>query len=464
MFKGNTNNQTAPAKRNPRKIRNTLIFYCVYLTLILAFIVGLGFVLRALNNWLVTYEAAQPSHMCQQVFNELFSDPDWEQLYSLAGVEDTKFEDSASYAAHMEKTTADAEITYVETSAGLSGDKKYIVRADGQKIASFILTPDNKDADIPTWKLGAIEVFFERNLDVTILTAPGCTVSVNGVALDDGYTIRTVSTAAENYLPEGIHGYRLEEKYVNGLLAEPTVSVTDQTGTPVELIYDSEKRTYSQDLTSAAITDSENGTLVTAAKTYCEYMIRSVGKTALGKCFDANSEIYTTIIEHDTWMQSYSSYAFGEATVSDYFRYSDDLYSARIALTLNVTRGDGTVKPYELDSTFFLQRIDGSWLVTEMTNVDIQEPSVSVRLTYVCDNTVVDTELVDASANSLTPPAVTAPAGQVFSGWFTETVDEKGNKTMSLAFLPDENGTVTLPSETTLEPMTFYALFEAEEA
>ena len=87
-----------------------------------------------------------------------------------------------------------------------------------------------------------------------------------------------------------------------------------------------------------------------------------------------------------------------------------------------------------------------------------------VRLTYMNGNELIHTELVDAATGKLTPPAVTIPEGKVFSGWFTETVDENGNKTMSLAFLPDENGNVTLPVDNMLEPMTLHALFEKEAA
>lgn len=439
----------------------TILFYSVYLLVILIFLIGMSLVLNALNDWLVRYEASQPKVKCQQVFSELFADPDWAALYEQAGAEDTVFENAETYADYMEKHTE--TLTYIETSAGLSGDKKYIVRAGSEKIATFTLTADNKDAEIPDWKLGTVELILDRKLDITVLASPDCTVTVNGIPADESFVRRTVATAAEHYLPEGVHGYRLQELYISGLLTEPVVAAYDKDGEAVDLIYDEQTRTYSQKTAdSTAISDSEKTAVLTAAETYCKFMIGAASKTDLKTCFDAEAPIYSTIIKNETWMQGYSGYAFGEAAVTNYYRYSESLFSVRVSLTLNVTRGDGSIKPYDLNSTFFFSGKNGSYLVSEMTNVDVTEQTESVRLTYICDGDVLEALMVSAEAHSLTPPAVAAPEGKVFAGWFTETVDEKGNKTMSLAFLPDENGSVELPSDSKLVPMTLYALFEAE--
>lgn len=455
----------ARRKRKPRTTRGTIIFYGVYIAMILVFLIAMSITMGALKNWLVNYEASQPNVKCQQVFDELFADPDWAEIYTLAGMEDAAFEGKDAYAAHMEKTVGDTELTYIETSAGLSGDKKYIVRAGTEKVATFTLTDANKDTgEIPDWELGEVEIFFSRNMDFTIITDPGNTVTVNGVILDESHIIRLVTTTAENYLPEGVHGYRLAELHVDGLLGVPEVVVTTPQGESVELSYNEEERSLIQDLSPAAIGDEERNTLVKTAETYCRYMIGAVGASELKTCFDSSTQIYNTITTNTTWMQGYTGYDFSTATVTDYYRYSDGLYSAKVSLSLNVTRKNGSNKEYHLDSTFFMEKQGDNWKVIEMTNVDVQEQLIAVRLTYMNGDATVSSGLVDAESNKLTPPAVTAPEGKVFSGWFIETVDDEGIKTMSLAFLPDENGNVSLPTDNILEPMTLYALFEAEDA
>jgi hypothetical protein len=131
-----------------------------------------------------------------------------------------------------------------------------------------------------------------------------------------------------------------------------------------------------------------------------------------------------------------------------------------VSLTLEVIRKDGTVKPYELDNTFFVKKAADQWLVWEMINSDPQETVSQVLLTFVSDNQVMHTQMVDAQSNKLTLPEVTVPEGKTFLGWFIQTVSETGSTTMELAFEPNESNTVALPAQTVLEPMTLYALFQ----
>ena len=132
---------------------------------------------------------------------------------------------------------------------------------------------------------------------------------------------------------------------------------------------------------------------------------------------------------------------------------------------MNVTRADGSVKKFEVDNTFFVEKkSNGAWKIIDMTNVDVQQEKVQVRLTYMQDGNVLSSEMVDATAGSVTTPAVTVPEGKVLSGWFREVTGEDGKTTMVLVFAPDETGKVNLPSGYELEPMVLHALFDNEGA
>ena len=76
-------NEVVLQKRGPRT--GSMVFYGFYFGLILVFFVGVFITLNWLNGWLGKYEAAQPTIKCQQVFDQLFANPDWAQLYRLAG-------------------------------------------------------------------------------------------------------------------------------------------------------------------------------------------------------------------------------------------------------------------------------------------------------------------------------------------------------------------------------------------
>ena len=472
MYQGKYAN-TEPPKRNPRRksakrTRGTIIFYSVYAACVVIFLVALLCVMNPLRDWLVKYEASQPNYKRDEVFAELFADPDWEKIYELANVEDTEFENSKTFAACMDKLVGDKELTCLETSAGLSGDKKYIVKLGDTKIATFTLTGGaEKQTDIPEWELGELEVFFTRNQSVIVERLPGQTVYINGVSLDDSYIICSTSTVAEEYLPEGVHGFRLEQLQVTGLLVAPEVTVEDADGNAVEVTCDSETGIYSQNYASSMeATTAEKELALNATQVYAKYMI---GKATLGevqKCFSTSSQFYKTISKSEIgWMQSFQSYTFTDAVYSDYYRYSDSLFSIKVDMILQLTRHDGSIKEHELNNTmFFEQNAQGKWIVKEATNISVQEQVSQVRLTFMDGDQIVSSELMDADVNSVTLPAVTAPEGKVLKGWVKQEIDDNGKTTLTVVFEPTEGGKVYLPSNTTLEPMTLYALYEEAAA
>lgn len=447
-----------PVKKERSAKTGTIVFYSLFGAFILIFCIALGMAMNALNDWLVRFEASQPTAKCSAVFAELFETPDWEQIYALS---DPPADITAqSYAAYMKQKVGDTALTYIETSAGLSGDKKYIVRCGSEKVATFTLHNAAAEGSIPDWQLGTTEIFYSAGLSITVQAPPEYTVLVDGQALDENHVIRTVTTKAEDYLPNGVHGYRMNELAVHDLLIEPEVQILDPQGTPVEVHYDSQTRCYSVEAGSAEITEDHRQILVNTAETYCKYMIGDATRTALRECFDSRSDIYRTITENTTWMQNYARYELGEAEISDYYCYNSEYFSARIALTLEVTRRDGTVKEYELDNTFFLKKAGEQWVVWDMINANPQDTVTHVRLTYVYEDQVIRSEMVDAESTTLALPEITVPEGKTFTGWFTQTVDAAGGTTMELAFEPDEDGSVRLPFDTVLEPMTLYALYQ----
>ena len=467
MYKGKYYSAPDPAEQPKKKklLRmprvSTVIFYLFYILLIAAFFVGIQKLLVPLEDWLIRYEASQPERKCQEVFQSLFSDPDWEALYALAGIEDTTYEGSEAFAAYMQAKAEGKTITYVETSAGLSGDHKYIIKLDNEKIGTFTLTGGAEtQTEIPQWELGKIELFFTRTESVNVEKIPGHTVYINGVPLDDSYTIRTVTTEAEKYLPEGLHGYRLEQQYISGLLVAPKVTVTDENGNQVALTYDEEKNLYTFSRPVMEMTAEEQAQVQLSLETFAKYMIKAASATQLKNCCVANSEIYNTISHIERWMQSYQSYKISPITYSAFYRYSDTLFSVRTAMTNSVTRNDGTVKDYEMDYTLFFSRDpNGKWLLSDMTQVDISQQTEKVRLTFLDGDTVLDSFFVETDSKILTLPAVTVPEGKVFSGWVKQEDDGNGKITLTIVFKPAEDNTVILP-DTGLESMTLYTLFE----
>lgn len=457
-------NTSAPGKGSRGFGLGGYIFYTVFFLWVFLFYAGVYWGLLGLRDWLTRYELAQPTTKSGEVFESLFSHPDWEALYELAGIQDTAYESKDAFAGYMESTVGDEKLTYMETSTGLSEDKKYIVRLGKEKIASFTLADHNHAAsktEIPDWQLETIEFYFAREESYRIRKLEGHTVYVNNVPLDDSATIRISTTNAEEYLPEGISGIRVCTQEVSGLIAAPDVRITDGSGKEMAVSYDAASRTFTEQTTAGAIGDPERETAINAVKTYALYMIKQAGEGDVAKYFLRGSEAYNSITDTERgFVQDAASRDFANETVTDDCRYTDDLFSVRVSVTLNQHRASGSVKESVIDqSLFFEKQSSGKWLCFAMTAVDVSKPVERVRLTFRNGDTILESDFYDADSAQLMCPVVSSPDGKVFSGWVTEETDESGNPVMSLVFQPDETGKVTLPAGTTLEPMTLYPLF-----
>lgn len=454
--------QTVPEKHRKGPRLGGVIFYTLYFMFILVFFVATFFGLQWLQGWLADYQAAQPTTKSQEVFDQLFSHPDWGALYDAAGIEDTPYEGKDQFVAYMENKVGDSQLTFKETSAGLSGDKKYFVLLGDEKIASFTLSGQTAAiTDIPDWELGGVELFFDRSETFYIQNVDGHTVEVNGVPLDDSHVIQIATTAAAERLPIGVTGTSTCTQEISDLMAVPTVTIFDKSGKSMEVSYDAETHTFTEQTEANTISDSEREAALNAAKTNCLFMIEKASKADIAKYFDTSSDVYSVIVNlGNLWVQDNNGYRFTKEEVSDYARYSDDLFSAHVVLNLNVTRKDGTTKDFGYDQTlFFRKQGTGKWLVYDATNADVNAPVGKVRLTFMNGDTVLSSEFVKTDATELDTPLVSAPEGKVFIGWYRIDKYDNGT-TYTMVFDPDENGHVTIPNGTTLEPMTLYALFE----
>ena len=92
---------SVPLKRSRGPRLSGVIFYAVFFLCIFLFYVATYFGLLGLRNWLTRYELAQPATKSKEVFEKLFSDPDWGALYDMAGVQDTAFENKDAFASYM---------------------------------------------------------------------------------------------------------------------------------------------------------------------------------------------------------------------------------------------------------------------------------------------------------------------------------------------------------------------------
>lgn len=450
-------------KTRIRVFIGSVIFYLFLAAYIYVFVQAAKYGYGMLTDWLTRLEASQAEVKSQEVFNELFADPDWEKIYHLAGEKDTVYEGAKAYAQYMEAKVGDQELTYVQTSAGLSGNKKYIVKLGSSRVAEFTLANQAPaEEDIPDWRLDEVFVYYSRHETLTIFTVPGHRVLINGVELNvEDHVIRTTETVVESYLPEGLHGYRDMTLYFEVLLVQPEVTIFDEQGNPMEVVYDPSVNLYSEVLPEPRqISEEELNTVIQAGEAYGKYMITAIKKADLKNYFSETGSAFAYITSVDRYMQNYKKYEFTDAVVSEFYRYSDELYSAHMSVVLNVTRTNGSVKDYHLETTFFLKPDEtGRWLVDSMTNVHLQETVTMVKLQFINGKEEVQTQWVNANSTQIQLPTLEAPEGKEFLGWYTKTVNGL-DISYTPVFRPSETGIVYLPESYELIPMVLYAQFQ----
>lgn len=462
-------NEAVLQKRGPRT--GSMVFYGFYFGLILVFFVGIFITLNWLNGWLGKYEAAQPTIKCQQVFDQLFANPDWAQLYRLAGDPtgtgtnkyDTQFEGQDAFVRYMTEKVGSQQLSYVETSGGLTG-KKYLVRLGTEKLASFTLLGQQENIiDIPDWQLGEVELFLNRNQSIKIRKMENHVAYINNNPLSDDYTIQIASTkaderqAAENRIRTSI-------QEVDGLLTTPELLVYDQTGAPIEVRYNADSGMFEEQISAIAITDEERSAVFGALEAYAGFMINASGsRAAVAKYFDGGSQTYNDIVKMngELWMNADRGHDFLNEEILGYTKHSDTLFSVRASMVMHVKNKDNTEKDYNVTQSMYFQYKNNKWVCTEMTNEDITAPVGEVRLSfYDLAGNQLSSDFYSTGIKSLTTPVVTAPAGKVFKGWATVETNDQGQKTWNVVLQPDEMGNVTFPDGYNLVPMKLYPLFQ----
>lgn len=140
----------------------SIVFYTIFFLCVLLFCGASFFGLNELEGWLTRYELAQPSAKASEIFIQLFAAHDWGTLYDLAP--DSSYGSRDAFVNSMEDTVGNSELTLMETSTGLSGDKKYLIRLGKEKIAEFTLVNQSQgtaQTDTPDWELGTVTFFLK---------------------------------------------------------------------------------------------------------------------------------------------------------------------------------------------------------------------------------------------------------------------------------------------------------------
>ncbi len=362
--------------RRKQYFRGALKFYSLLLGGILCVLILLWCLMNPLKTLLTQYETAQPQYVAEEIFAFLFADPDWSALHDMAGVEATLYEGRREYVAYMEEKVGDRSLHYVEVPSGSSDEKRYSVRLGDEQVAAFTMVRvDDGVSTFDRWAYSDVEVFFTREESVTVNKLPGHTVYVNSLPLDDSYTTLRVDTLAEDYLPEGLHGYRYEQQTIGGFLVSPEVVVLDEYNNPVEVTQDPETGIYSAVVVEVdPMTWGESELIFSTVQAQALFSIQALTATQLREYFPPSSQAYQTVTSGELLDKDWKSYQFDETAteIRGFYRYSDKLFSVWAQVTLIVTDKDGNVGSHTFGGTFFFRpNALGSFVPDELYELDL---------------------------------------------------------------------------------------------
>lgn len=439
----------------------TCVFYTVYFLMLIGYFFGMYFFQGWLTDELAHYEAsAQPAFRAGEIFQTLFAEPNWEELYETAEIADTRFEGKAAFLTYITAAAGDQTLTFAEI-AGQEETHAFEILAAGQPIGAFTLA-DLADAGarIPDWQLGTLTFYLPRTQSVTVEKTDNHTVYVNGRPLEDSDTIEILSISAEEFLPAGTQGIRRVRQRVTDLLVAPEITILDENGNSLELRYQEDTGIYTEvPAETATIPKELKSRALAAVEAYCTYMVEQSNAQLL-KYFASGTDTFWEVTSADPWPQGALETTFIRQSVSEYSRYADDLFSARVRTTLVLSFEDLRTEQHSVDATFFFENRQDGWKVIAMTNADIRNETRMVRLTYMSGETLLSTNFFDSRSTELYAPQITPPPGQILVGWAEKTAAEDGSTGLKLVFTPNEKGKITVPQDMELNPMTLYPLFE----
>ena len=363
-------------------------------------------------------------------FQSLFADPDWQMLYNLAGIEDTPFENAATFVAYMMEAVGESDLSCQEVYTDLPNTHRYFVYCGDEKIAAYNLAESD-------WSLSDLELFYDRPVSITVQTSPDHTVYINAIALDESYTIRTVETKAENYLPDGIHGTRLRWQTVSDLLRMPQITVLDASGSPVDVTLNPDTGIYqTAEPESAVISQQQIDFLTAAATADARFALKEITKQELALYFDASTELYDMLVTNPRFVQDYTSSSVENMTIGEYVQYSETLFSANVKLIQKIIRSSGTMKSYAMDKTYFFTLTDGEYRVIAYTNEHMTDQVQTVRLIYNLPSGETVSYMADINTLTVSVPDMDTD----LQGWATKTQLNENTVQFDVRVLPD--GTV----------------------
>ena len=364
-----------PVRRKKRKKdkfkKRLLIFIAILVVVLIVFTI-------VFSSFLSSYENSQPFKAIESVISEFQTEEGIINFLtaneSKANLLDSMANVAGSYAADL----SGKKISYIENENYRSDRPSYYITADGAKVAeiAFEQTGTTSFGNY-VWGVASLDIgsYLKDTLSYTVSVPSGSTVTVNGTVLSSDRIsstgIPSVLESSEQFI-ENVPSY--DTYMISGITTTPTVSVTDQYGSSINVIETSDSFIAS-DLTTQEFIDSVDSWVLEAIDNWATYFIAM--SWSLSNYVKYGSDLYAYIFGSDDMDPIYTSfynfeeiagYEFTEKSASNYVRYSEDCFTVDVKYQLDVyfTVDSYSDNNQNLDATWvFVKETDGTWAISE---------------------------------------------------------------------------------------------------
>ncbi|MBQ7954342.1 MAG: hypothetical protein IJ282_01190 [Lachnospiraceae bacterium] len=368
------------------KKKKTSVFWVCYVLFVLALVSFWLYIFSYVNKCLITYEGAQPEHVVEKIVSDLEAGKA-EEIFTFPAVE-SRFEDPDVAKDLFLDSIKGKEFTFEKDAASYNAlAPVYHLYAGDKKVAAVTLTEKSSYPlmfilAVQDWEITSVEPLLETpSQSVTIKVPDTYIVSVNGVPVSDNEkTGNEWSIDYLQYAAEYVTIPKITEYNITGLFHAPKVEITDPFGN--EVVYTQTENVIEATEFPLSEMDKELSKYVLQnAITYSNFFSKDLAGCRnsvkpIAYMFPENSyylELADNYRMHDMW--TYSSHQtpeFAKEKVSDYIRYSDDLFSCNVYFEKNmILTRTKELRTDITDTTFYYAKIGDKWLIVDMqTNLE----------------------------------------------------------------------------------------------
>lgn len=348
------------------------MFYIFLLLLVIATLLFVEYGKSYLTDVLEEYEDSQYKYVAEDILQTYFTAGNGEALAELFASQISEMETAENAAAYFNALTDGKKLSLQSVSTGLKDRIEYAVKCDDKRFASFTLEKSGEET-VHGFALYELE---DSTLNTTMLFSRsimiprGYSLKVNGKDVPETYCQNDrIETESQAFMPKGVDGIVYTTYSFDLLCAEPVFEVVSPNGKSSTVVQ-GENGIYKANIVYDDALGAEFSDYVIAAtEAYACYLQKDAGFGKVGAYLDPESMLYENIRTSPNWMViSHNSYAFEDAETSEFFAYSDDVFSCRVKITHVLKyKGLNDYRDY-IDITWYLRNVDGKYLIYNSFN------------------------------------------------------------------------------------------------